>query len=79
MVGLVSLFKFILPDPGGNAKSSFHNCCIDVGAGALNHTSVIDWYAKEVDSLMKVSNYYCASTNEDICVRFSEFDTLCKN
>ena len=66
----VWMFTITLPDPGGNATSPFHTYCVAVGAGALDHTSVIDWYAKEVDSLMKGSNYYCASTKKVIHVRF---------
>ena len=65
----VWMYTIALPDPGGNATSPFHTYCVAVGAGALDHTSVIDWYAKEVDSLMKGANYYCASMKEVIHVR----------
>ena len=42
----VWMYTITLPDPRGNATSLFHTYCVAVGAGALDHTSVIDWYAK---------------------------------
>ena len=63
------MYTITLPNPGGNATSPFHTYCVAVGAGALNHTSVIDWYATEVDSLMEGSDYYCAFMKKVIHVR----------
>ena len=65
----VWMYTITLPDPGGNATSPFHTYCVAVGAGALDHTSVIDWYATEVDSLMEGSDYYCAFMKKVIHVR----------
>ena len=63
------MYTITLPDPGGNATSPVHTYCVAVGAGALDHTSVIDWYATEVDSLMEGTDYYCAFMNKVIHVR----------
>ena len=65
----VWMYTITLPDPSGNATSPVHTYCVAVGAGALDHTSVIDWYASEVDSLMKGSDYYCAFMKKVIHVR----------
>ena len=64
----VWMYTITLPDPGGNATSPVHTYCVAVGAGALDHTSVIDWYATEVDSLMEGTDYYCAFMNKVIHV-----------
>ena len=55
----VWMYTITLPDPNHNATSSFHTYCVAVGAGALDHTSVIDWYATEIDELMRGKDYYC--------------------
>ena len=65
----VWMYTITLPDPSGNATSPVHTYCVAVGAGALDHTSVIDWYASEVDSLMQGSDYYCAFMKKVIHVR----------
>ena len=58
------MYTITLPNPGGNATSPVHTYCVAVGAGALDYTSVIDWYATEVDSLMEGTDYYCAFMNK---------------
>ena len=65
----VWMYTITLPDPGGNATSPVHTYCVAVGAGALDHTSVIDWYATEIESLMKGTDYYCAFLQKIIHVR----------
>jgi hypothetical protein len=46
-----------------------HTYCVAVGAGALDHTAVIDFYAKEVDELMAGSYFYCSFTKIYIYMR----------
>ena len=55
-----------LPDPERNDISTFHTYCIAVGPGSLDHTSVIDSYAKEMEELMEGREYYCGVRNEFI-------------
>ena len=55
----VWMFTITLPDPNHNATFPYHTYCVAVGAGALDHTSVIDWYAHEIEELMKGKKYYC--------------------
>ena len=60
----VWMYTITLPDPDRNATSPFHTYCVAVGAGALDHTSVIDWYSKEIEVLMKGKDYYCGLRNQ---------------
>ena len=55
----VWMYTITLPDPNHNATSPFHTYCVAVGAGALDHTSVIDWFSKEIEELMEGKEYYC--------------------
>ena len=50
------MYTITLPDPDRNATSPLHTYCVAVGAGALDHTAVIDWYASEVEELMRGKN-----------------------
>ena len=65
----VWMYTITLPDPSGNATSALHTYCVAVGAGSLDHTSVIDWYANEVEELMKGSEFYCAFSKKIIYVK----------
>ena len=58
------MFTITLPDPNHNATSPYHTYCVAVGAGALDHTYVIDWYSKEIEELMKGKEYYCGLKHE---------------
>ena len=55
----VWMYTITLPDPNHNATSPYHTYCVAVGAGALDHTPVIDWYSHEIEELMKGKDYYC--------------------
>ena len=55
----VWMHTITLPDPRRNATSPFHTYCIAVGQGKLDHTAVINWYAQEMEELMKGRDYYC--------------------
>ena len=47
-------------------EAPFHTYCVAVGSGTLDHTPVIDWYSKEVESLMKGKDYYCSEHRQFI-------------
>ena len=64
------MYTITLPDPDGNNTSHLHTYCVAVGAGFLDHTSVIDWYAREVEELMKGKDYYYAHQRKFIHVKF---------
>lgn len=66
----VWMYTITLPDPDGNNTSHLHTYCVAVGAGFLDHTSVIDWYAREVEELMKGKDYYYAHQRKFIHVKF---------
>ena len=63
------MYTITLPDPNGSATSPLHTYCVAVGAGSLDHTSVIDWHANEIEDLMKGKEYYCAFKKEFIYLR----------
>ena len=60
----VWMYTMNLPNSNGSATSPWHAYCVSVGAGSLDHTSAIEWYAKEVDELMKGSDFYCGRTQK---------------
>ena len=66
----VWMYTLTLPNPNHNNTSTEHTYCVAVGAGALDHTIVIDWFAREVEELMKGREYYCAESNKVIYVCF---------
>ena len=65
----VWMYTITLPDPDGNSISTLHTYCVAVGAGSLDHTIVIDWYANELENLMKGYDYYCGFKKEIIHLR----------
>ena len=65
----VWMYTITLPDPNGSATSPLHTYCVAVGAGSLDHTEVIDWYANEVEELMKGFDYYCSFMKKFIHLR----------
>ena len=64
------MYTLTLPNPRHNSTSTEHTYCVGVGAGALDHTTVIDWFAQEVEELMKGRDYYCADMKKIIHVCF---------
>ena len=60
------MYTITLPDPHHQSTSPFHTYCVAVGAGTLDHTPIIDWYSKEVESLMKGKDYYCIERRQFI-------------
>ena len=62
----VWMYTLTIPDPNGSATSPYHTYCLAVGAGKLDHTPVIDWYAKEIEQLMRGKDYYCGLTHKYI-------------
>jgi len=54
------MYTITLSDPSRQSTSPFHTYCVAVGSGQLDHTSIIDWYSKEVKSLMNGKTYYCS-------------------
>ena len=65
----VWMYTITLPDPNHRATSPYHTYCVAVGAGALDHTCVIDWYSKEIGELMKGRDYYCGSSHQTIHIK----------
>ena len=64
------MYTLTLPNPRHNSTSTEHTYCVGVGAGALDHTTVIDWFVQEVEELMKGRDYYCADMKKIIHVCF---------
>jgi hypothetical protein len=65
----VWMYTITLPDPSRQSTSPFHTYCVAVGSGQLDHTSVIDWYSKEVESLMNGRTYYCSEKRQFLRVK----------
>ena len=55
----VWMYTITVIDPNHNATSQFHMYYVAVGTGALDHTSVIDWYSQEIEERMEGKEYYC--------------------
>ena len=76
----VWMYTITLPNPDGNSISTLHTYCVAVGAGSLDHTVVIDWYANEMENLMKgddekIGSYFL---NRSISVSSSKNTSRCK-
>ena len=65
-----------LPDPDRNATSPFHTYCVAVGRGNLDHTPLIEWYANEINELMKGKEYYFAIRQKFITAKIGVVATL---
>ena len=72
----VWMYTITLPNPNNSATSPYHTYCTVVGAGAFEHTPVIDWYSKEVGDLMKGRDYYCGSYHRFIHLKLGVVTVL---
>ena len=52
------------------AKTSpYHTYCVAVGSGYLDHTPVLDWFAEQMEGLIKGNNMYCGRRHRTIHVK----------
>ena len=65
-----------LSDPDRNPTSPFHTYCVAVGRENLDHTPVIEWYANEINELMKGNKYYCVVRQKFITAKVGVVATL---
>ena len=72
----VWMYTITLPNMEDNSLSKYHTYCVAVGPGFLDHTSVIDWYSDQIESLMTGRLYYCSLRRKVIRCKFGALACL---
>ena len=60
----VWILTITFPDPAGDSTSPFHTYCLAVGPSKLGHSSVIEYYMKEVEEIMQGFDVFFGEDNE---------------
>ncbi|KAK1742046.1 hypothetical protein QTG54_007619 [Skeletonema marinoi] len=57
-------------NPHGNGTSPFHTYCIAIGKSSLDHTPIIEYFLKELETIKQEKNRFCGLTNKFIKTAF---------
>ena len=72
----VWLYIINLPETRLSKTSPYHTYCVAVGAGYLDHTPVLDWFADQMEDLMKGNIMYCGIQHQMIRVKLGAVANL---
>ena len=70
------LYIINLPETRLSKTLPYHTYCVAVGAGHLDHTPVLDWFADQMEDLMKGNVMYCGIRRRMIRVKLGAVANL---
>jgi hypothetical protein len=65
----VWMYMINVPESQLAKTSPYHTYCVAVGSGYLDHTPVLDWFAEQMEGLMKGNDMYCGRRHRTIHVK----------
>ena len=66
----VWIMTMAILDPGGNSTSIFHTYCIAIGNSSSDHTPVLEYFLKQLDTVRKEKVRYCGASCDFVKTSF---------